>query len=1444
MRSTFPRRPANTGRKPRPVRRLTRDEARMLVQRHPERAENWRCLGQVLLAQSPEEARDALEKARSLAPGDVDVLRLLAQAESTLGRHQEAVAMLEQAIAAAPGSGAIHVILANVFYERGDYENALAHAEQACQLTQEAPEAMLVKGNALHRLYRYDEALGVYDALSAKYPKDGKYLNNAGNVRADLGRQEEASNDYRKAIALMDGDTSAFSNYITTLHYLPASTREDIFRASTEWQALFGTRKRPARPGTPDKRPDRRLRIGMFSDGFRGHPVGWMITAALENLKPHDIELFAYSTNNAEDGLTSRIKAVAAQWMSVRHLSDPEFAQRIRSDKIDILFDLCGHFSGTRMPAVVEEPAPLIVKWVGGLINTSGVPAIDYLLTDAVESPSGEDAFYTEKLIRMPDDYICYTPPAYLPPVSALPARSNGHITLGCFNNPRKINELVLAQWARILHQLPDSRLFLKGQQYNSAHLRKKVTDCLETLGIDESRLIIEGPSNHQALLAAYNRIDIALDPWPYSGGLTTVEAMLMGVPVVTMPGPTFAGRHSATHLVNAGMPELVADDWRHYQRLVVGLANDLDNLATIRTHLRNVLLRSPVCDGARFAEHFSTAMRAIWQRYCQGKSPAALTLDKAGQARFEDDDRPIEITRPAASPESGKSFSFSLEGKITVLDHGAVLAREPRFEAMQRTGAYSTVIIDPAGILPASSPVRNQENTHYFPLQALGNGETVHLHACLDPSHSATLTPLSTDGRTTQILTSIPLQSQRIDNIDGLRGVDWLVLDDRHDNLSILEGGERALADMLAIQVRLSFQPTHKGQTGLTHLSQWLGPHGFVFHHLATPRFQSHFPENLALAKSQSSQLTSADALFLPDTARIENFSDAQRIKLAFILHSNYGIHDMAYRLLAMADETDARAYLREQGYLAEPAQTPDDSAAARTAANDTAELAERVAALPLPVEKRPHGLPGRLVVTLTSYGKRFATLHLTLKSLLAQSVRADRTVLWIAEDERAALPQAVLALQEAGLDICFCEDIRSYKKIIPTLKEEWNSFVVTADDDFYYEPEWLAGLALAWDKQAKTIVAHRAHRIRTRPDDSTPEPYRNWEWQITSPKETSDRLFPTSGSGVLYPPGAFDPSVTDQKAFLSLCPDADDIWLYWMCRKTGCRIKTSGRQAPYINWPGTQDDTLWHKNLLRDGNDRQIAAMQTAYGLPYAANGESPPMKRGAAHLAGDSDADCSFRYEGTPIHFHLPSPKDHIQRIIRTSKTFYEHDMLRDIQNRLPIGSTILDIGANIGNHTVFFAKICRAKRVYAFEPQRHVFETLVRNVKLNDADEHVRCLNVGLGRVATRASLGTIDEANLGMTRLNLTVPGEVEIVALDDLLQREGNPEVGLIKIDVEGMEMEVLAGATNTLAQWGPMLYAEAGTPEEFQRLSTYLAGFGYQAIQRFNATATYLFKR
>ena len=904
---------------------LNKTQAQQMIRRSPQQVAGWKALGNCLIKEGQhEEARDALEKARTLAGNDHEVLILLSMTEATLGNIRAAQILAEKAVEICPEHVDGRCQLARVYYERSRYEEALQQVEHALQLAPNRDDTLERKALILTKMYRYQEAIALFEELTHRRPDYYAFWNNIANLLKDIGQLDEADAYYQKSVRLAGNSPVPYSNRLTTLHYNPAISREVIFEACKEWESRYAPQNIPPRPRPTDLSSQRRLRIGMVSDGFRNHPVGRMITLMLEYLPRQEFELFAYSTNNAEDPLTHRIQQSVSQWASIAHLSDEKFTKRIRDEQIDILIDLAGHNAGNRMRTMAMQPAPLLLKWVGGLINTTGLSAIDYLLSDNIESPPGEDAFYTEKLIRLPDDYICFTPPEYVPEIGNLPALENGHITLGCFNNPTKINEVVLTEWARIMHELPNSRLLLKGMQYNSEDLCQQVRAIMAEQGIEAERLLIEGPSPHRELLQTYNRIDIALDPWPYSGGLTTCEAFLMGVPVVSLPGPTFAGRHSATHLVNAGMPELVVDSWDEYRARVLELASDLDSLSTIRRHLREVLLQSPVCDGPRFAKNFTIAMRAIWQRYCEGKQPAALTLDQEGQAWFEGDSQPMQLQHPTpAAGSEENAFNFAFEGKVVTLDNGALLVGTTGFSSLQKLGAFAAIAFDPTSKVTNAAQLQAAGELHHFPHVTLGDGREGTLSACLDPAMNATLEPLPADQQlpgnqeATQVIAKLPITTLRLDDIEGLENIDWLLLDNMNDSLAILENGEKALANTLLVQVRVNFSPTHKNQPELTQISHWLSRHGFSFYRLNNMQHYSHLPNRDDLLKSQATQLTCADALFTPNARRMAELTNNQRLKLAFLLHTVYGVQDLSCALLEKINQETASAYLSTNGLL-----------------------------------------------------------------------------------------------------------------------------------------------------------------------------------------------------------------------------------------------------------------------------------------------------------------------------------------------------------------------------------------------------------------------------------------------------------------------------------------------------------------------------------------------
>ena len=894
--------------------------AEALLQHDRRDAMAWQGLGAARLnLKRPGEALPALETSLEYDTDNAQTRYLLGKCHLALNHRRAALTHFQEAARLRPEHVHTQVQLAEIWQTLNDHDAAVASIDQAWALDNTNADSLYRRIKIRGRARRMDGLLDDCRRLIALKNDNPDYHNLVGSMYNDLGHFEQAEHHYSEALRLYPRHAVAFSNRIFNAHYNPALDHENILRLVLQWRDRFQPRPRPARPAAADRDPARPLTIGLLSSGLRSHPVGQMITAALEHLPAADFRLVAYATSHNEDHISTRLRRIAHRWHSVAAIGRDALQSLIRDDQVDILIDLNGHTDGNRLRLLAEEPAPLLVKWVGGLVNTTGLDAIDYLISDGVETPAGYDHHYLEKLIRMPDDYICYQAPHYAPAVGALPARSRGYVTFGCLNNPAKINPRLIEEWALLMNEVAESRLLLKGAQYSDGNFRETIHEQFERHGIDRSRIQLEGPENHIAFLDTYNRIDIALDPWPYSGGLTTCEALLMGVPVITLPGPTFAGRHAASHLVNAGLPELVVDSWDAYRARARDLTGDLDNLATVRRHLRDTLLRSPLCDAPRFAAHLSAALRAIWQRHCRDLAPAALTFTRESGGRFEDRALPVPqpitasltLAQAAARRENAGRFHFDFKGKIVALDNGGQLLENGAADALLPLGAFELLVFDPLGE-QAGQAADQRHGLQVFPRTTLGDGHPATHYACLDPSFSATLKPSPGAGAGARVLTELPVNTVALDSIEGLPSLDWLVLDHRHDSLAILNHGTRALDDTLLIQAHVCFGPGPANQPDLAGLCQWADGHGFRVYRLDPVHHHSHLPEHLG-AQRQASELRTARALLIPATPRLARLDDNRKVRLAFLLHTVYRIQDLAYALLGEVDNTQAARYLAD---------------------------------------------------------------------------------------------------------------------------------------------------------------------------------------------------------------------------------------------------------------------------------------------------------------------------------------------------------------------------------------------------------------------------------------------------------------------------------------------------------------------------------------------------
>jgi protein O-GlcNAc transferase len=535
------------------------------------------------------------------------------------GRIDEAVASYREALRLRPDFPDAHNNLGNVLLARAQRAEATACFREALRLRPSFPEAHNNLGNALLSQKDLAGALACYRQAVALRPEFVQALVNQGNVLVRLGEVAEAVVCLQRALALQPAAAQIHSHLLGAMHYLPDYDRQRLFDEHVLWG-----RRHAAQPRRHDndRSPERVLRVGFLSPDFLGqHPVTFFIEPILAHRDRSRFHVTCYAAASAADAGTDRLRALADNWQTIADLSDDEAADRIASDRIDILVDLAGHTSNNRLLIFARKPAPVQVTHFG-YPDTTGLYAIDYRITDAYADPPGQsEAFATERLFRLPDVAWCYQAgPA--PDVGPLPARASGSITFGNLNNFTKLNARALALWSRILHCVPGSRLMLRAEI--GPETDQKLSRFLAEHRIIGSRLELIGSQPRQAYLELYNRIDIALDPFPYNGGVTTCDALWMGVPVIGLAGNSYVSRQGVSLLSNLGMADWIAATEDEYVMKSKARANDLVRLQEIRSGLRQRVQLSAIGDGARFTRQLEDAYRSMWRHWCTGgeKSP------------------------------------------------------------------------------------------------------------------------------------------------------------------------------------------------------------------------------------------------------------------------------------------------------------------------------------------------------------------------------------------------------------------------------------------------------------------------------------------------------------------------------------------------------------------------------------------------------------------------------------------------------------------------------------------------------------------------------------------------------------------------------------------------------------------------------------------------------
>ncbi|MCX8500202.1 MAG: tetratricopeptide repeat protein [Alphaproteobacteria bacterium] len=604
------------------------------------------CLGMV--GKRTESAK-LLEELLVLAPEDIDLRMDYGNSLYLLGNYAPAINEYATILETDPEHQEAILLTAVAHHDSHNLAQAVEFYSKLKSEGEPVFDVVFRHCNALGDLGRHDESYELLIKLPKKAQRFGQYWLNMGNVMSSRKDSVEAircfkrgrrysANDYVMAnnlglayaglglieeairylkIAVKNSKNTpaagaVYSNLLFNYQYSPSLTAKQISRAHWQFDKSIGAPKTLPKSYPNDRSRDRPLRIGYISDDLVNHPVGFFVSSVIIRHNRQAVESFCYSSKGYEDQTTLKIKSNAHHWRKITGLTPPEVKQIVLRDKIDILVDLSGHTSGNHLVMMSEKPVPIQATWAG-YVGTTGLQAMDWLIADRFHVPVELESLHRERIWRMPHGYICFEPSTAMVPVGPLPALANGFVTFCSFNNPNKLNDGILTIWAEILAQVPNSQLRLKYGSMGQEFQKQRITRVFTEMGIDPARLIIENGGIAYDLYCAYQQCDIALDTSPYSGGLTTCEALYLGLPVVTFPGERFASRHSFSHISNAGLTETIADSWDQYRNIAVKLAGDLPRLAEIRGSLRAMIAASPLCDADLFVRDLEVGFRHMW---------------------------------------------------------------------------------------------------------------------------------------------------------------------------------------------------------------------------------------------------------------------------------------------------------------------------------------------------------------------------------------------------------------------------------------------------------------------------------------------------------------------------------------------------------------------------------------------------------------------------------------------------------------------------------------------------------------------------------------------------------------------------------------------------------------------------------------------------------------
>ncbi|MBR8042982.1 tetratricopeptide repeat protein [Burkholderia cenocepacia] len=570
---------------------------------------------------------EAVAYARRLVaefPDDGACWRALSASLHRDGRFTEMIDAGMRTVELLPEEVLVRILLVDTLRVMQRFSEADEQCRRLFEVHPEHPEGLRIHGLVLFALRRTDEAIATCRRAVELAPNSAASNSTLGFVLLEQGATQEALGWLRRALEIDPTDSVTHSSMLFCLVHGSDVSPQMLFDEHRKFGRLHENHKRKRPPVFSNSRnPTRQLQIGFVSGDLFNHAVASYALPVIEHLATDaSIAMHFYHNHVDEDHISQRFKACTKNWRNIAGMNDRAFLERVRNDRIDILIDLSGHTGRNRLVALAQRAAPVQASWIGYPVTT-GIAAIDYYLTDRFVAPHGQfDDHFIEQIVRLPAS-APFMPPPHCPPVNVLPALRNGYTTYGSFNRLNKLSRHVISVWANVLHANPNARMAL-GAIGNDGD-QHTLTEWFAAAGIDVERLSFHRRSNIPVYMQQHHGVDLCLDTFPYTGSTTTLNALWMGVPTVTLPGTTLAGRGSATWLQHVGLDNYIATNEDDFVAKALALGRDTASMQALRTGLRARCAESAAFRPAVVAAGLSSALRTMWTRWCAGEPATAF---------------------------------------------------------------------------------------------------------------------------------------------------------------------------------------------------------------------------------------------------------------------------------------------------------------------------------------------------------------------------------------------------------------------------------------------------------------------------------------------------------------------------------------------------------------------------------------------------------------------------------------------------------------------------------------------------------------------------------------------------------------------------------------------------------------------------------------------------